>query len=164
MAINLLDTPPEIGNVRTADYVEFNNMCISTNRSTYDNLDTHTHYARRAIEIIHLTYPNVDNAQEIYLQWRMDRISDVKQLLTTSIAVKQTYYENTIFGIITKLFLQLFCLWNDGNTPCIQRAVDLLMEYDSERPVIIGIGGQRFSIQDFPMQGTDTTNFFNYRA
>ncbi|HEX2582969.1 MAG TPA: hypothetical protein VHL30_02515, partial [Chlamydiales bacterium] len=69
-------------------------------------------------------------------QWEIDRLSEVKQRLALAIVHKREYYENHWFGIITKIFLKLFCLWNNGNTSSIVAAEDFLLRYDLRYPVV----------------------------
>jgi hypothetical protein len=109
--------------------------------------------------------PNIIQAR----QWEIDRLSEVKQRLEQAIVHKREYYENHWFGKITKFFLKLFCMWNEGNTSAIVAAEDFLLRYDLRYPVV-KINGRyttplfftsRIELQWY-RANLNIDNFFNY--
>lgn len=105
--------------------------------------------------------------QDAY-QWHLDRLSHVKERLAQAIVHKKEYYENTWMGRITRFFLKLFCLWNNGNTAPIRRAEDFLLRYDSRYPVM-KFEGEHKSVFFWPLkshewvqQNLNVQNFYNY--
>lgn len=102
-------------------------------------------------------------------QWELDRLSDMKARLAQAIEYKKNYYQNHWFGKITQIFLEIFGLWNNGNTATIQRAEDNLLATDARNKLIKIDGKYELCHFFFPLISTDwvrktlyTDNFYNY--
>ena len=101
-------------------------------------------------------------------QWELNHLSEVKQRLANAIEMKRGYYENHLFGIISKYVLIVLGRWNNGDTPAIVTAEDFLLYWDSRRPVrkishpnnpAFG----KYSLRpEFRIVTYDTTRYFNY--
>jgi hypothetical protein len=117
---------------------------------------------------IHVARLNISPDQRTQDQWQLNRLSGAKERLAKAIVLKKSYYENNIFGIITKYVLMLFCMWNKGHTSDIIEAEDTLLFWDSRRPVgKISVPenpnhGKYFLRQDFDNSQLDTSRFYNY--
>lgn len=99
-------------------------------------------------------FPDAQNHDSFYLQWRVDHISDVKKKLSSAITLKKEYSETIWLRQITKFFLILFGFWGGGVTSCIKRAEAALIDWNSDST----------SHRGFPPEDVDLDNFFNYRS
>lgn len=100
-------------------------------------------------------------------QWELNMLSKIKKGLARAVEMKRAYYENNFFGKITKFFLKLFGRWNGGNTAAIVKAEDVLLQWDSRKPVckITGIfcSSSRYTEANrLECFSSDTSQFFNY--
>ncbi|HEX2582968.1 MAG TPA: hypothetical protein VHL30_02510 [Chlamydiales bacterium] len=83
-------------------------------------------------------------------QWEIDQLAEVKKRLIKAVVYKREYYENHWFGVITKIFLKLFCLWNNGDTAAIVAAEDFLVRWNFPEPQIKHDGEYETTIQFTP--------------
>jgi hypothetical protein len=102
-------------------------------------------------------------------QWELDRLSEIKQRVGKAIECKRAYYENHLFGIITKYVLKCFGMWNNGDTADIVKAEDFLIEYDSRLPMFKDSQGNYqkrfffvFTPVDWVRENLNTSRFYNY--
>jgi hypothetical protein len=118
--------------------------------------------------IIHMVRNYISPEPRIRDQWELNRLSEAKERLAQAIAMKKSYYENNFFGIVTKYALMLFCMWNNGNTSDITKAEDVLLFWDSRRPVMKISNtdhpkcGKYVERQDFDRSHLDTSRYYNY--
>ena len=118
--------------------------------------------------VIHMSRINISSEQRIQDQWELNRLSEAKERLAKAIVMKKGYYENHFFGIITKYVLIIFCMWNNGNTSDIIWAEDVLLFWDTRRPVmkISNVDNSQYGKyverQDFNKSHLDTSRYYNY--
>jgi len=107
-------------------------------------------------------FPSERSSKSV-VEWELQHLSKVKERLAKAIELKRNYYQHTIIGVIKQLFLRLFGLWNNGDTPSVMEAEDFLIFWDSKAPLFKGKDGKYFPRQDFPHpKDVDTSHFFNY--
>jgi hypothetical protein len=107
-------------------------------------------------------------------QWQLDRIGEVKKRLALAIVQKRRYYENTAWGQITKFFLEMFGMWNKGNTAAIVAAEDFLLRWDS-RGALARSDGEKYEYgncifftdhsytnSNWVRNNLNTLHFYNY--
>jgi len=118
--------------------------------------------------VIHMSRTRISSELRVQDQWELNRLSEAKERLAKAIVMKKSYYENHFFGIITKYVLMLFCMWNNGNASDIIWAEDVLLFWDSRRPVmkITNIDNSKYGKyverQDFDKSHLDTSRYYNY--
>lgn len=87
------------------------------------------------------------------MQWQIDYVSAVKHRVGEALDQKKDYYENHFLGIITKYFLKIIGMWNDGYTHAVVTAEDFLLEWDSNAPVKRAHDGGYVASCPFPAFG-----------
>lgn len=176
-----LSTPPDFTQVRDfarAEYEQFFSLTAPENIENYangSNLESLTELAASCRNVIEITCPIIEGQQ----QWKLNHLSEVKQRLAQAVECKRRYYDNHIFGIVTKYVLQFldcfgFKMWNNGDTAAIVTAENLLLFWDSRAPLYVISNpnssqyGQYSRRQDFPPRSdhggapVDLSQFYNY--
>ncbi|MBS0650665.1 MAG: hypothetical protein JSR93_05845 [Verrucomicrobia bacterium] len=145
------------------------------NYANGSNLESLAALAYSCRTVIQFTCPII-NGQD---QWKLNRLSEVKERLAQAVECKRRYYDNHIFGIVTKYVLQFldcfgFKMWNNGDTAAIVTAENFLLFWDSRAPVYVNINpdslqyGEYSRRQDFPPRTDiggnpiDLSRFYNY--
>ncbi|MBX3718191.1 MAG: hypothetical protein KF898_00920 [Parachlamydiales bacterium] len=178
---NPLNVAPDFTQVRDSArevYLQFFELTAPENIENYANganLESLAELASRCRNIIEGTCPIIDGQQ----QWKLNRLSEVKERLSQAVECKRRYYDNHIFGIVTKYVLQFldcfgFKMWNNGDTAAIVTAENFLLFWDSRAPVYIITNpessqyGEYQRRQDFPPRRDigdtpiDLSRFYNY--
>ncbi len=172
---------PDFSQIREesrAKYEQFFAWTAPENVQSYANgssLERLADLAGSCRGIIQFTCPVIEGQE----QWKLDRLSEVKERLSQAVECKRSYYDNHPFGIVTKYVLKLldlfgFKMWNNGDTAAIVAAEDFLLMWDSRMPVVkisnpenrnYGLYSRR---EDFPprndhnRRAIDLTHFYNY--
>ncbi|MBS0652281.1 MAG: hypothetical protein JSR39_02000 [Verrucomicrobia bacterium] len=178
---NPLNVAPDFTQVRDLAreaYEQFFELTSPENIENYangSNLESLTDLANRCRTVIDLTCPIINGQQ----QWKLNHLSEVKQRLAQAVECKRRYYDNHIFGIVTKYVLQFlecfgFKTWNNGDTAAIMTAENFLLFWDSRAPLFVISHpdnpryGEYSRRQDFPPRRDigdaliDLSRFYNY--
>ena len=176
-----LNTPPDFSRLRDLDrenYMRFFTLTAPENIENYakgSNLTSLAELAHDCRSTIEFSCPIIDGQT----QWKLNRLSEVKERLAQAVECKRRYYDETLIGIVTKYvlkFLDLFGFkkWNNGDTATIVAAEDFLLFWDS-RAAVLKIShpdnpsyGKYHRRQDFPPRdlpppfSADLSRFYNY--
>ncbi|MBI2811765.1 MAG: hypothetical protein HYX67_13190 [Candidatus Melainabacteria bacterium] len=102
-------------------------------------------------------------------QWELNQLHLIKVRLSQAIECKRAYYDNHIFGIVTKYVLKFFGKWNDGNTSAIVIAEDFLIRHDTRFPLMKDSAGNYKTKMFFTLtpaswvrDNLDLSRFYNY--
>jgi hypothetical protein len=118
--------------------------------------------------VIHICRLDISLNHQVQEQWQLNRLSEVKEKLSKAIAMKRSYYDGHLLGVITKYFLMLVWKWNSGDTEAIIAAEDFLLAWDSRKPVMKISNrenshyGLYYTRQDFRTSDLDTSHYYNY--
>jgi len=103
------------------------------------------------------------------MQWELDNLHTMKTKLAQAIKYKRSYYQHHWMGKITRIFLKILGLWNNGNTSAIKSAEQRLLVTDTRNKLIKHGGKYIVCHYFFPLVTTDwvrknlnTQEFFNY--
>lgn len=139
--LNVAPDFTQVTDIARADYEQFFELTAPENIENYangSNLESLAALANQCRTVIDLTCPIIDGQQ----QWKLNRLSEVKERLSQAVECKRRYYDNHIFGIVTKYVLQFldcfgFKMWNNGDTAAIVTAENFLLFWDSRAPVFV---------------------------
>jgi hypothetical protein len=150
---------------RFFEYTDDNN--ISQYSHCFASLENLAELARGTRNVIDLARLNISD-HGVGNQWGLNRLSEVKQKLAKAIEIKRSYYDNNLFGVVTKYVLMLFGKWNNGDTADIVAAEDFLLLWDSRNPVYKISHpdnrnyGKYCNRLDFRTSDLDTSQYYNY--
>lgn len=182
--LNVAPDFTQVTDIARADYEQFFELTAPENIENYangSNLESLAALANRCRVVIDLSCP-VHLGQELIdgqQQWKLNRLSEVKERLSQAVECKRRYYDNHIFGIVTKYVLQFldcfgFKMWNNGDTAAIVTAENFLLFWDSRAPLFVISNpdnpnyGNYSRRQDFPPRRDigdtpiDLSRFYNY--
>ena len=170
----LLSRAPDLSQMSAGGKNKYEQFFEQTDPNNIDrfakgsNLEELAELASSMRSIIHGSRLNISLDHNVQDQWELNRLSEVKERLTQAIDMKRSYYDNHLFGIITKYVLMLFGQWNNGDTAAIVSAEDFLLTWDSRKPVMKishpenPSFGKYFQRRDFVTSHRDTSHYFNY--